>query len=53
MLRIEAVVVAEYEPMIGGSTVAPQLQAASVPNVGVLDITADAVLGEPTTDEFG
>lgn len=39
--------------MIGGSTVAPQLQAASVQNVGFLDITADAVLDDPTTDEFG
>ncbi|MGH8825175.1 MAG: hypothetical protein ACRDVN_11945 [Jiangellaceae bacterium] len=55
VLRLEAVVdgVAEYETMIGGSTVAPQLHAASVQNVGFLDITGDAVLGDPTTDEFG
>ncbi len=46
VLRVEAVVVgvAEYETMIGGSIVAPQLQAASIQNVGFLDITADAVL---------
>lgn len=55
VLRVEALVVAvaEYETMIGGSTVAPLLQANSVENVGFLDITGDAVLGDPTTDEWG
>ena len=55
VLRVEALVVAvaEYETMIGGSTVAPLLQAISVENVGFLDITGDAVLGDPTTDEWG